>query len=59
MVTEEHPFTREEFEYEDYEFRMKFMVSKVEKRRFRGWNSGFFRGDGRQGYIVEDIEELF
>lgn len=59
VVTEEHPFTREEFEYEDYEFRMKFMVSKVEKRRFRGWNSGFFRGDGRQGYIVEDIEELF
>ena len=58
MVTEEHPFTKEEFEYEDYEFRIKFMVSEVKKRQRNTYLSGFFRGKGRNGWIAEDIEEL-
>ena len=58
VVTEEHPFTKEEFEYEDYEFRIKFMVSEVKKRQRNTYLSGFFRGKGRNGWIAEDIEEL-
>lgn len=58
VVTEEHPFTKEEFEYEDYEFRIKFMVSEVKMRNQNGYLSGFFAGKGRHGWIAEHVEEL-
>ena len=42
VVTEEHPFTKEEFEYDDYTFRMRFMVSVVKRHQQQGYLSGFF-----------------
>lgn len=58
VVTEEHPFTKEEFEYDDYTFRMRFMVSVVKRHQQQGYLSGFFSGKGRIGWIAEDIEEI-
>ena len=58
VVTEEQPFTKEEFEYDDYTFRMKFMVSEMKKKRQNGYLSGFFSGKGRIGWIAEAVEEL-
>lgn len=58
VVVEEHPFVMEEFEYEDYGFRVRFMVSKVTKGHVEGWNSGFFFGIGRSGEIVNHLDNI-
>lgn len=58
VVTEEHPFTKEEFEYEDYEFRIRFMISEVKRKQQNVYLSGFFHGRGRRGWIAEDIREI-
>lgn len=57
IVTEEHPFVRKEFEYENYEFAIKFMVSEVDKGQSE-YLGGFFQGNGRNGWIAEDVNEL-
>ena len=37
MVTEEHPFVRQEFEYEDYRFCINFMVSEIANGCAEDW----------------------
>lgn len=56
IVTEEHPFTIMDMEYEDYVFRLQFMVSKC--RHSEGRNSGFFKGRGRKGFIASSLEMI-
>ena len=58
VVVEEHPFIREEFEYDDYGFRVHYMVSKIAKGRAEGWNSGFFFGIGRSGEIINHLDNI-
>ena len=48
-VTEEHPFTI--LEWNHYKFRVRFMVSECEKSSENQFNSGFFHGQGRKGWI--------
>ena len=57
LITEEHPFTLSVLEYENYEFRLQFMVSETsEKACFL--NQGFFEGTGNKGWIAKNINEL-
>lgn len=58
FVTEEHPFTIAEMEYENFVFRVQFMVSECGKHRKNGKNCGFFHGKGRRGWIISEIGEL-
>ena len=53
-VTEEHPFTVSMLEFEDFVFRVQFMVSKCGKHVKIGKNCGFFRGLGRIGQIERE-----
>jgi len=54
LVTEEHPFTLSVLEYENYGFRLQFMVSETrEKAQFL--NQGFFKGKENKGWIAKDI----
>ena len=57
LAAEEHPFTLSEMEYEDFEFRIRFMVSECRKPP-KYLCEGFFRGFGSKGYIEEDIQKL-
>ena len=52
-VAEEHPFTIMEFD--DFVFRIQFMVSECGRRVKMGRNCGFFRGRGRKSRIVREI----
>lgn len=54
LVTEEHPFTLMEFE--NFVFRVHFMVSECGKKQKSGRNCGFFKGKGRKGYILSEEE---
>lgn len=58
VVTEEHPFTLMEFD--NFVFRVQFMVSECGKLPDSGKNCGFFRGKGRRGYILteEELDKL-
>lgn len=57
LITEEHPFTLSVLEYENYGFRLQFMVSETnEKSHFL--NQGFFKGMGNKGWIAKDINVL-
>lgn len=53
-VTEEHPFTVSALEFENFTFRVQFMVSKCGKHVRIGKNCGFFRGIGRTGTIERE-----
>ena len=53
-VTEEHPFTVSVLEFENFTFRVQFMVSKCGKHVKIGKNCGFFRGIGRTGTIERE-----
>ena len=57
MITEEHPFVQQEFEYENYRFCIKFMVSEVENGCDE-YMGGFFKGKRRRGWIAEDVDEF-
>lgn len=57
LAAEEHPFTLSEMEYEDFEFRIRFMVSECRKPP-KHLCQGFFSGFGNKGYIEENIENL-
>lgn len=69
LVTEEHPFTI--LEWKDFHFRMQYMVStyriKKQKEDSEGFdckwieqtfNSGFFKGRNRKGFIANDLSFL-
>lgn len=56
FVVEEHPFTIMEFE--DFVFRVHFMVSECGKLQKIEKNCGFFKGRGRRGYVLSEIGEL-
>lgn len=59
LAVEEHPFTVGFMEWDTYNFRIRFMVSKdlSGKKRNLGLNGGFFRGKEREGRIVTDIQK--
>ncbi|MCI5623882.1 MULTISPECIES: DUF3878 family protein [Anaerostipes] len=48
LATEEHPFTI--LDWDDFTFRIQLMVSEC-NRGNAGFNSGFFKGPGRKGWI--------
>ena len=57
-AAEEHPFTL--MEWEEFQYRIQLMVSEYRAvpDSFGEWrNGGFFKGKGRNGYIVKDLEE--
>lgn len=59
LVTEEHPFTLAALEYENYEFRIQFMVSETLSPS-RYLNQGFFedaKGKNR-GWIAKSVNKL-
>lgn len=53
-VAEEHPFTNSVLEFENFVFRVHFMVSKCGKHVKIGKNCGFFHGLGRIGRIERE-----
>lgn len=53
-VTEEHPFTVSMLEFENFVFRVHFMVSKCGKHVKIRKNCGFFRGLGRIGKVERE-----
>ena len=61
MVTaaEEHTFTVPELDWEDFQFRIWFMVSQTADLKEREYtemlNAGFFRGKGRKAEILEEV----
>ena len=57
LAAEEHPFTLSEMEYEDFEFRIQYMVSDCRKPP-KHLCDGFFNGIDRKGYIEKDIHKL-
>ena len=57
LAAEEHPFTLSEMEYEDFDFRIRFMVSECRKPP-KHLCEGFFRGFGNKGYIEKDVNRL-
>lgn len=62
-AAEEHPFTAEELEYENFPFHIQFMVSRCAKNGlslhpFQTVNAGFFTGKGNQGNILKNMDEL-
>lgn len=54
LVTEEQPFTL--MEYPNYGYRVQFMASKCGKLSKINRNCGFFKGRGRQGFILSEEE---
>lgn len=58
IAAEEHPFTLMEFE--DFRFRVQFMVSECGKDQENKKNCGFFWGKGRRGSIwsQEELDRL-
>lgn len=54
VAVEEHPFTVFGLEYENFTFRIQFMVSETEKLH-NIWNAGFFEGTG---WIAHTLSEL-
>lgn len=57
LVTEEHPFVISDLEYENYGFRMQFMVSECNHRP-QYLNEGFFRKKGNSSKIVKSVKEI-
>lgn len=61
-AAEEHTFTVPELDWEDFEFRIRFMISHVpvseRMRKTEMLNAGFFRGKGRTSEIVEELSQL-
>lgn len=55
IATEEHPFTLSMMEFDDFGFRVQFMVSECGKVQ-ENKNCGFFRGKDRRGYILSEEE---
>ena len=53
-VAEEHPFTVSMLEFENFVFRVHFMVSKCGKHVKIRKNCGFFRGLGRIGKVEKE-----
>ena len=55
LVMEEHPFTISELEYENYGFKIQYMISEVDdvKNEYL-LNAGFFAGKGRRGWIEKE-----
>ena len=55
LVLEEHPFTISELEYENYGFKIQYMISEVDdvKKEYL-LNAGFFAGKGRRGWIEKE-----
>ena len=55
FVMEEHPFTISELEYENYGFKIQFMISEFDdvKKEYL-LNAGFFTGKGRRGWIEKE-----
>lgn len=56
IATEEHPFTLSMMEFDDFGFRVQFMVSECGKVQENKKNCGFFRGKDRRGYILSEEE---
>ena len=57
LVTEEHPFTLSVLEYENYDFRLQFMVSEMNEQALF-LNQGFFKGKENKGWIAKSTDEL-
>ena len=57
LVTEEHPFTLSVLEYENYGFRMQFMVSETSGEG-KYLNQGFFTGTGNHGWIAKTLDDI-
>lgn len=57
LVMEEHPFTITELEYENYGFKLQYMVSETaEPNRENLLNAGFFKGKGNRGWIAKELD---
>ena len=57
LVMEEHPFTITELEYENYGFKLQYMVSETaEPNTEHLLNAGFFEGKGNRGWIAKELE---
>lgn len=60
LVTEEHPFTLSALEYENYEFRLQFMVSETSGSSDY-LNQGFFMDSDcgkNKGWIAKSVREI-
>ena len=57
LAVEEHPFTIGFMEWEKFQFRIQYMVSRDVSGRNRklGLNGGFFKGRGREGQILKNF----
>ena len=56
LVMEEHPFTISELEYENYGFKIQYMISEMDDvKKGHLLNAGFFAGKGRRGWIEKEI----
>ncbi len=59
LVMEEHPFTIQELEYENYGFKVQYMVSEIaEAKKEHLLNAGFFKKKGSRGWIVKDTDNF-
>lgn len=57
LVMEEHPFTITELEYENYGFKIQYMVSETSKPNAEHLlNAGFFAGKGYRGWIAKELD---
>lgn len=56
-VLEEHPFTIEEMEYEDFTFDQHFFVS-IDEAKTDKIHMGFFKGEGHRGFVVDSVDKL-
>ena len=55
LVMEEHPFTISELEYENYGFKIQYMISELDDmKKEYPLNAGFFSGKGRKGWIEKE-----
>ena len=55
LVMEEHPFTISELEYENYGFKIQYMISELDDmKKEYPLNAGFFAGKGRRGWIEKE-----
>ena len=55
LVMEEHPFTISELEYENYGFKIQYMISELDDmKKEYPLNAGFFAGKGRKGWIEKE-----
>ena len=61
-AAEEHTFTVPELDWEDFQFRIRFMISRVpvsrEKETDKMLNAGFFRRKGRTAEIAEELSQV-